>query len=146
MSDSVNQARSFEVLTATPVRTRRKPRDWSDDDKARLIAEALLPGANVSAIARSIDTLGDCLRERVKYYPKPPARTAQLGRMMMQVSFKNIGCVQHIRQVEVVIVTNRPRMPCVVNSRQKQVVVKPVSCQILSLPLFTTSFCRPVGV
>lgn len=53
MSDSVNQARSFEVLTATPVRTRRKPREWSDDDKARLIAEALLPGANVSAIARA---------------------------------------------------------------------------------------------
>jgi transposase len=53
MSDTVNQARAFEVLTATPVRTRRKPRDWSDDHKARLIAEALLPGANVSAIARA---------------------------------------------------------------------------------------------
>jgi transposase len=53
MSDSVNHARAFEVLTATPVRTRRKPRDWSDDAKARLIAEALLPGANVSAIARA---------------------------------------------------------------------------------------------
>lgn len=52
MSDTVNQARAFEVLTAAPVRARRKPRDWSDDDKARLIAEALLPGANVSAIAR----------------------------------------------------------------------------------------------
>lgn len=53
MSDSVNQARAFEVLTATPVRARRKPRDWSDDEKARLISEALLPGANVSAIART---------------------------------------------------------------------------------------------
>ena len=53
MSDTVNQARAFEVLTAAPVRARRKPRDWSDDDKARLIAEALLPGANVSAIARA---------------------------------------------------------------------------------------------
>jgi transposase len=48
----VNQARAFEVLTASPVGARRKPRDWSDDEKARLIAEALLPGANVSAIAR----------------------------------------------------------------------------------------------
>jgi transposase len=53
MSDSVNQARAFEVLTATPVRSRRKPRDWPDDEKARLIAETLLPGANVSAIARA---------------------------------------------------------------------------------------------
>lgn len=51
MSDSVNQGRAFEVWTATPVRARRKPREWSDDDKARLIAEALLPEANVSAIA-----------------------------------------------------------------------------------------------
>lgn len=53
MSDSVNQARAFEVLTATPIRTRRKPRDWPDAEKARLIAETILPGANVSAIARA---------------------------------------------------------------------------------------------
>lgn len=53
MSDSVNQARAFEVLTATPIRTRRKPRDWPDAEKARLIAETMLPGANVSAIARA---------------------------------------------------------------------------------------------
>ncbi|MCA0341008.1 MAG: transposase [Proteobacteria bacterium] len=53
MSDSVNQARAFEVLTATPVRTRRKPRDWPDAEKARLIAETLQPGVNVSAIARA---------------------------------------------------------------------------------------------
>ncbi|WP_235923637.1 hypothetical protein [Brucella tritici] len=31
MSDTVNQARTFEVLTAEPVRSRRPPRDWSDD-------------------------------------------------------------------------------------------------------------------
>lgn len=53
MSDSVNQARAFEVLTATPIRTRRTPRDWPDAEKARLIAETMLPGANVSAIARA---------------------------------------------------------------------------------------------
>ena len=53
MGDSVNQARAFEVLTATPIRTRRKPRDWPDAEKSRLIAETMLPGANVSAIARA---------------------------------------------------------------------------------------------
>ncbi|MDX0759717.1 transposase [Sinorhizobium medicae] len=53
MSDSVNQARAFEVLTATPIRTRRAPRDWPDAEKTRLIAETMLPGANVSAIARA---------------------------------------------------------------------------------------------
>ncbi|QPB24747.1 transposase [Rhizobium sp. 007] len=53
MSDSVNQHRTFEVLTAEPVQSRRKPRHWSDEDKARLVAEALSPGANISAIARS---------------------------------------------------------------------------------------------
>jgi transposase len=35
MSDSVNQPRTFEVLTAA-ARTRRKPRDWSDAEKERL--------------------------------------------------------------------------------------------------------------
>ncbi|GLR45968.1 hypothetical protein GCM10007880_64860 [Mesorhizobium amorphae] len=53
MSDSVNHHGTFEVLTAEPLQSRRKPRHWSDEDKARLVAEALSPGANVSAIARS---------------------------------------------------------------------------------------------
>ena len=53
MNDSVNQPRSFEVLTAERVRRRRKPRDWSDDEKARIVAAKLQPGANVSAVARS---------------------------------------------------------------------------------------------
>ncbi len=53
MSDSVNHHRTLEVLTAEPVQSRRKPRHWSDEEKAQLVAEALSPGANVSAIARS---------------------------------------------------------------------------------------------
>jgi transposase len=53
MSGTVNQPRAFEILTAEPVKKRRKPRDWSDDEKGQLVAETLLPGANVSAIARS---------------------------------------------------------------------------------------------
>lgn len=53
MSDSMNQHRTFEVLTAEPVRSRRKPRHWSDEEKAQLVADTFAPGANVSAIARS---------------------------------------------------------------------------------------------
>ncbi|WP_234939701.1 transposase [Sinorhizobium kostiense] len=53
LSDGVNQPRTLEVLTAAPVRARRKPRDWPNEEKERLIAETLLPGANVSAIARA---------------------------------------------------------------------------------------------
>lgn len=53
MSDSVNQPRTFEVLTAAPVRALRNPRDWPNEEKERLTAETLLPGANVSAIARA---------------------------------------------------------------------------------------------
>ncbi|WP_100209399.1 transposase [Sinorhizobium fredii] len=52
-SDSVNHHRTFEVLTAEPVQSRRKPRHWTDEEKAQLVADALSPGANVSAIARS---------------------------------------------------------------------------------------------
>ena len=39
--------RRFEVFTGTGRR-----RDWSDDDKARIVAESYEPGATVSAIAR----------------------------------------------------------------------------------------------
>ena len=53
MSDSVNQHRTFEVLTAEPMRSRRKLRHWPDEEKARLVAEAFSPGSSVSALARS---------------------------------------------------------------------------------------------
>ncbi|RLL64468.1 transposase [Ochrobactrum soli] len=53
LSDTVNQARTSEVLTAEPVRSRRRPRDWSDDEKAPIVAASLQPGANVAAVTRS---------------------------------------------------------------------------------------------
>lgn len=53
MSDSVNHHRTFEILTAEPVPSRRKPRHRSDEEKARLVTEAFSPGGNVSAVARS---------------------------------------------------------------------------------------------
>jgi Transposase len=70
MSDS----RSFEVLTANPVRLSSSParsyRSWSDEEKARIVEQTLVAGANVSAIARSMGWIrhsflrgvaGDCL-------------------------------------------------------------------------------------
>ncbi len=39
--------RRFEVFTGTGRR-----RDWSDDDKARIVAESYEPGATVSEVAR----------------------------------------------------------------------------------------------
>ena len=50
MSDKVNQVRTFEVLTATP--SRRSPRHWSDDEKARLVAEAFSPGGTENGGAK----------------------------------------------------------------------------------------------
>ncbi|PWL16289.1 hypothetical protein DKP76_18305 [Falsochrobactrum shanghaiense] len=55
MNEDMNHSQIFEVLTAEPVRSRRRPRDWSDDEKARIAAVSLQAGANVSAIARSED-------------------------------------------------------------------------------------------
>ncbi len=53
MSDTMNHGRAFEVLTAVPVHKQRRPRQWSDDEKAATLKEAMLPGANVSAVARA---------------------------------------------------------------------------------------------
>ncbi|MBO9102431.1 MULTISPECIES: transposase [unclassified Rhizobium] len=53
MSEDMNQGRTFEILTADPVRTRRKPKLWSDEEKSQILEEALAPGANVSAVARA---------------------------------------------------------------------------------------------
>jgi transposase len=40
-------------LTATP--SRRSPRHWSDDEKARLVAEAFSPGGTVAEVARAYE-------------------------------------------------------------------------------------------
>ena len=39
MSDTVNQPRAFEILTAEPVKKRCRPRDWPDDAKALLVLD-----------------------------------------------------------------------------------------------------------
>jgi transposase len=57
VSEHRSDSRSFEVLTANPVRLGSSParsyRTWSDEEKARIVGETLVAGANVSAIARS---------------------------------------------------------------------------------------------
>lgn len=57
MSERMSDSRSFEVLTASPVRLSSSParsyRSWSDEEKTRIVGETLVAGANVSAIPRS---------------------------------------------------------------------------------------------
>jgi transposase len=45
--DAVTPVRRIELITGTGRR-----RQWSEDDKARIIIESLRPGANVSEVAR----------------------------------------------------------------------------------------------
>src|SRR5215813_6349957 len=45
--DAVTSVRRIELITGTGRR-----RQWSDDDKARIVVESLRPGANVSEVAR----------------------------------------------------------------------------------------------
>lgn len=57
MNKPMSDSKSFEVLTASPVRLTSSPgrsyRSWSDEEKARIVGDTLVAGANVSAIARS---------------------------------------------------------------------------------------------
>ncbi len=58
MSAHSSSTRSFHMIEAVPDRLDGAPsqlrRRWSDEIKEQAIAEALVPGANVSAIARRI--------------------------------------------------------------------------------------------
>lgn len=49
-SEHMSGHRTFQVLEASPARTRRV---WSREAKERIVAEASAPDANVSAIARA---------------------------------------------------------------------------------------------
>jgi transposase len=67
MSAGVPDDRNFRVVEVvadgvevTPVKARRQ---WSADFKARLVARALEPGANVSAIAREVGIVPSLLFE-----------------------------------------------------------------------------------
>ena len=57
MNKPMSDSKSFEVLTASPVRLSSSParsyRSWPDEEKARIVGDTLVAGANVSAIARS---------------------------------------------------------------------------------------------
>ena len=57
MSEHMSDTKNFEVITAAAERLRVSPgrsyRTWSREAKDRIVGETLLPGANVSAIARS---------------------------------------------------------------------------------------------
>jgi len=57
VSERMSDSRSFEVLTASPMRLSSSPgrsyRSWSNEEKTRIVGETLVAGANVSAIARS---------------------------------------------------------------------------------------------
>lgn len=44
--------RNYQVIDHLDARPLRGRRQWTDEAKARLVAETLVPGANVSAIAR----------------------------------------------------------------------------------------------
>ncbi|WP_343303019.1 transposase [Mesorhizobium retamae] len=46
-STSTNRSGGFEVFTGAG-----RTRDWSAEDKARIVAESFEPGATVSAVAR----------------------------------------------------------------------------------------------
>ena len=57
MSEHRSDSKNFEVITAAAERLsvspRRSYRAWSREEKDRIVGETFLPGANVSAIARS---------------------------------------------------------------------------------------------
>ena len=59
MSAPGPETRTFHMIEAVAGRFEGAPRQlrrrWSDDFKARAVAEALEPGANVSAISRRLD-------------------------------------------------------------------------------------------
>jgi transposase len=57
VSEHMSDTKNFEVITAAAERLSVSPgrryRAWSREEKERVVGETFLPGANVSAIARS---------------------------------------------------------------------------------------------
>ena len=79
MSERMSDSRSFEVLTASPVRLSSSParsyRSWSEEEKARIVGETLVVGS---------ERIGDCA---VKW-----ARSVATFRMASQGEGLWVGC------------------------------------------------------
>ena len=79
ISSPMSEHRTYQLLDARPARSRRI---WSDAARERIIAEACVPGANVSAIARSYEMAPSQLfkwRRDAQRLSRSPAGSAPLS-------------------------------------------------------------------
>jgi transposase len=63
--------RRIEVITG-----QRRHRQWSDEEKARIVSESFAPGVNISAVARRHDVSGGLLHKWRRQAPQVPAVAA----------------------------------------------------------------------
>jgi transposase len=63
--------RRIEVITG-----QRRHRQWSDEEKARIVSESFVPGVNISAVARRHDVSGGLLHKWRRQAPQVPAVAA----------------------------------------------------------------------
>jgi transposase len=63
--------RRIEVITGE-----RRRRQWSDEEKARIVSESFAPGANVSGVARRHGVSGGLLHKWRRQAPQAPAVAA----------------------------------------------------------------------
>ena len=131
MSEHRSDSRNFEVLTASPVRLSKSPsrsyRSWSDEEKVRIVGEALAPGANLSAIARSngldpsqlftwrrkaiasgmVAAANTASSEAVKFVRFDAVRSAMIEIVVGEVVVRAGGDVEDARLIEVIRAVRR---------------------------------------
>jgi transposase len=97
VSEHMSDTKNFEVITAAAERLSVSPgrryRTWSREEKERVVGETFLPGANVSAIARThgldpsqlfawrrkAPVLGSCGHADYRNRLRPPLTAAARG-------------------------------------------------------------------
>lgn len=93
MHQVMHEARDYQRIEV--ITGRRRRRNWTDDERAQIVAESAVPGANISDVAhrrsRFISCRSPLPRRKLRCLPRRGARKGRVARPADGSSSRSVG-------------------------------------------------------